>query len=159
MKFDEFKSKIDHYNKTVKTLRGELAGHLKATLQGLLDELPNVESFVFEAYTPYFNDGEPCVYTVHGPRVHFKQMSEEVKNSFKYGIDEDGISRYCLDTTGWGKNLKFTNPVQAPIAEPLQTLSERIESIPKDVLLAAFDDHKRIRVSRQKVEVEDYDHE
>ena len=159
MKFDEFKTKIDHYNKTVKTLRGELADHLKATLQGLLDDLPNVESFSFEAYTPYFNDGEPCVYRVHEPRLRFKELSEEIKNSFKYGIDEDGVSQYCLDTKGWGKTLEFTNPVQAPLAKALTAITEKVKSVPKDVMLAAFDDHQRIRVSREGVKVEHFEHD
>ena len=152
------KTKIDHYNQTVKTLRGELADHLKATLQGLLNELPDVESFVFEAYTPYFNDGEPCVYRVHEPRIHLKEMSDELEASFKYGVD-DGIDSYNLDGTGWGKTRKFTNPVQAPVAKALAAITEKVMSVPHDVMLAAFDDHQRIRVTSEDVEVEHYEHD
>lgn len=49
-------------------------------------ELPGVAGVVWEQYTPYFNDGEPCVFTVWEPRIVFEAeiSSTEEDDIFKY---------------------------------------------------------------------------
>lgn len=48
--------------------------------QKLFDDLPELESFSWTQYTPYFNDGDPCEFDVHTswPRLEFSDTISRV---------------------------------------------------------------------------------
>lgn len=69
MNFETYKEKqADAYTK-IKALEEEINNTAKANFNKMVQELfikyPELNSFSWTQYTPYFNDGEPCEFGVH----------------------------------------------------------------------------------------------
>lgn len=103
------------------------------------DIWPEAEAFRWSQYTPYFNDGDPCVFRVNQPYV-------------KIG-DEGGDS-----DDGYREEYDFENGSDE--RNRLQDMEGMLESC-EDVLQITFGDHCQVTVWRDKnvAEVEDYEHD
>lgn len=76
---DDFFGKPIHGDITHYT-EAEAEQHDSIELVNLLDallKLDHVESVKWRQYTPYFNDGDPCVFGVYGPEVLLDIMEED----------------------------------------------------------------------------------
>jgi hypothetical protein len=49
---------------------------LKNNLLEFFNKYPTVESFTWYQYTDYFNDGEPCYFSVHSDEILYMEMCE-----------------------------------------------------------------------------------
>jgi hypothetical protein len=99
---------------------------------------PNVRSLTWTQYTPYFNDGDPCVFSVHDLEV-YDETIQEADDDYTEGVD-----------VGWGEGrARYPD-----IAEISGVLSNA-----EDLLLEMFGDHCRITVQADGISVEEYDHD
>ena len=79
-------------------LVNEFKNYFKSKLEELQKEFSFVKSFTWTQYTPYFNDGEQCVFLVNDePLVNY--------------VDEDGEDYYLR------KNLKISYTIQRILDE------------------------------------------
>lgn len=156
----------------------------KDAVKFLFDEYPVLENFSWNQYTPYFNDGDECVFSV---------------NRYSFAIN-DGIEEYDLKSTqkvDIGKlNTKYADlslqkqkAVQDENYSHADLLKREMESVKKQIddykepgeqkqlaeafkaaeqvfnafddeaLRALFDDHVQVTVSREGIEVESYQHD
>lgn len=133
-------------------LDAEMKEHGKAAVLGELkaffDKHPNT-SIQWRQYAPYFNDGEECVFGVHGVGVvpPMKGDDDDNENDFdswsiKYHIKKG-------DAAPW---------MTPSIADDLEVL-ERLLYSSEDLLKAAFGDHVRIIANIDGIEVESYEHD
>lgn len=138
---------------------------LQPILQAVLDD-PTIVEFGWRQYTPYFNDGEPCTFNIHGTWA---------RTDADRDADEDELEmwghRSLGKTTGgeWvddpetGRRKK----VGARYEGPDQARYERVKALEAaveggefyDVLLDAFGDHACVTVRRDGIEVEFYEHD
>lgn len=137
----------------------------KEQLAPLLSDLlnaPGVEAVRWVGYTPYFNDGEPCVFGVSGVRVLLSdQAVEELNTEYedgyltKYDDALSGGRHYDRET---GEFVQDTPP--HPIYEVYESFRRAVEGGHFDhALLELFGDHAQVTVTREKIEVEFYDHD
>jgi hypothetical protein len=111
-------------------------------LQQFMTEHPDVKAIGWTQYTPYFNDGEPCVFGVND--LHASAVDErddEVGGDgweYLYGKSEKGFTRQS-----WDDLLALQKALNG--AEP--------------ELQAAFGDHVRVIVTREGIDVEEYSHD
>lgn len=118
----------------MKTMGRELGGYL----QSVVSQYPEVESIRWTQYTPYFNDGDECVFGVHELYVKFYDINED-------GDEDNGfMNAYDID--------KKHQPI-------LKKIRELRKNIPGEVLKNVFGDHCQITVTRDSCEVEPYDHD
>lgn len=110
-------------------------------LKQFLHDHPDVEAIRWEQYTPYFNDGEECVFGVG--ELHYKLV----------GAEEDDEEFECLST--YGKPEGFD---QQPWFIALSELEAALSGS-EDELKAAFGDHVRVIVTKEGVDVEEYSHD
>lgn len=100
-----------------------------------------VEAVRWTQYTPYFNDGDPCVFGTHG--VEVKKTGDD-----EGGDAEDGF----LDS--W--SLEKDDPVKAALEE----FENVIESDHHDVLLGQkFGDHAQVTATKEKFVIDEYSHD
>lgn len=93
---------------------------------------PDVYGVKWAQYTPFFNDGDPCEFGLHGVSAFkTKEAFDEARSTY----DEGGEEIY-------GKG----------------TLEETLESV-EDVLKAAFGDHAIVSANREAITVDEYDHD
>ncbi len=102
-------------------------------------------------YTPYFNDGDACTFSIHGIYVG--------------KVDEDGDMEDD-DTELGGLEFYFRHPeylkdkawITKELAEDGKKVSELLEGN-EDALEAAFGDHMEITANIKGVSADGYDHD
>mgnify|MGYP003440024300 CR=1 FL=1 len=114
---------------------------LAPALQEFIVSHPEIKAIRWRQYSPYFNDGEPCVFSLQG--VEYQLANKE------YGDEEDG------DDTEWEYiSWKPSNPIEAAMKEIEDTLN-----LNEDILEAVFGDGVQVIVTKDGIDVEDYDHD
>lgn len=108
---------------------------------------PEVESFGWRQYTPYFNDGDPCEFSVHSE-------AEDVRIDGQIGYDLQGTIEYSQATRDayyLERQLLLTKHKE--VADIVSILSE-------DDMQAIFGDHTEVTVKRNgEIETERHDHD
>lgn len=116
------------------------SGLFKEGVQVFFEEYPQIKSFSWTQYTPYFNDGEPCVFGVN--------KNYYVKLNNGEPLEDVWFSNY--------KKKNNEHDFENQIAEFLDKI---FETLPEEVFLDLFGDHAEITVSKEEIIVEEYDHE
>lgn len=137
---------------------------LQPILQAVLDD-PTIVEFGWRQYTPYFNDGDPCTFSVHGTWV---------RTSVDEDADEDELEMWGHRTLGevttqWadtpenGRRVKTGETYEGPDRaryDRCKALEKAVEGGHfENVLLDAFGDHAEITVRRTGIEIEFYEHD
>jgi len=102
---------------------------LKAEFKAYFDANPKVEAIRWRQYTPYFNDGDACVFRVRD--FYIKYFGAE-PDSGDYG---DGFE-YLRQGTGF-----------------------KLRGIEDEIYEAVFGDHAEITATREGFEVNEYSHD
>ena len=116
--------------KGIEAARDELARGIK----DLFEKYPEAESFSWQQYTPYFNDGDECTFSVRSDIEEFTWGDEE------YDYDnyvEKGTPQYDFTVAA----------------------SKLVSSIDDEYMRSMFGDHVKVVVSRDGISTEEYSHE
>lgn len=118
--------------------------------QELFRNNPDLESFSWRQYTPYFNDGDPCVFSAQNDDPYVNNINE-------WGDTEDGEEG--PEVYNWnGRDREYTDygvkwlAMAGPVKEFLATFED-------DDLLNLFGDHVTITVTKDGIQKEEYDHD
>ena len=103
----------------------------------VFNKYPNIESFSWTQYTPYFNDGDECT---------FSAQTEYPQLTFTDGTEID---------INYGEGDADTEVVAKEIAAVKTFLAQFDESDYEEM----FGDHVRVVVSRKGAKIEGYDHD
>lgn len=121
---------------------------VKEVFKEFFDTHSNVESVYWTQYTPYFNDGDPCYFSVHD--FHLSLSDEES------GEDEDDEDEDYDDYEMSAWSLSRSNDEKLKkLGEDLGNLSD----IPDDVLEQVFGDHCKVVATRDGFDVREYSHD
>jgi hypothetical protein len=120
-----------------KQIADESSAALAAEIKQMFKDNPKVESIRWNQYTPYFNDGDPCVFSVKD--LYYKPE----------GGDEDGGDY----EDGYFDAEYSKDPVAVPVGKWWNSIQL------DEAFLAAFGDHVRITATRDQIEVDEYDHD
>lgn len=139
-------------------------------LQAVLDD-PLFVAVQWKQYTPYFNDGDPCEFSVNTPvfltTEDDPERFEDDPYDFEltsYGSGHPTLGKQEFDYVGDYPNVTavpkpYQGNHEASHARA-KALAEALEGGAFDeVLLDAFGDHAKVRVTRERIEVEFYDHD
>lgn len=120
-------------------------------VQALLDD-DQVAAFGWRQYTPYFNDGEPCVFGAHRFWVKLVGQTKPDADNEYLDDDEDDIESLEL----WGRDDLAEG---TPLGDKAHAVEDAIDGGAfDDVLLDLFGDHANITVTRTGITVDYYDH-
>lgn len=133
------------YEKTVAEL-GKAA--VAEALKSLFDAYPELTAVRWRQYTPYFNDGDPCVFRLQD--VTFKQAQAEEPGEAEYEDEDDYLEGFSDLPHSWSdrKHTSLTLAIEA-------FEKDRVEDLYKN----CFGDHVTITATRDGVEVQEYEHE
>lgn len=121
--------------KAYETAIEKAADSLEGMLKAAIKNTEGVTAIRWRQYTPYFNDGDACIFGVRG-----------------FYIKLDG------DSTGGDYNDGFQN-MYAIKDEKIKKLYDELCSIPSDVFELAFGDHVKVTVTATDVTVDEYQHD
>jgi hypothetical protein len=125
---------------------GKTAVH--EALQEVFEKHPKLESFKWQQYTPYFNDGDTCTFGVRSIDC-FTFDGEEDPKLFDYSTStrENGY-----------KSTRLGSDELHAASEALSALSAKLIAA-EEVLEAVFGDHVEVTVTRDGISVDEYHHD
>lgn len=153
--FDELTALKEAYDKKLEE-EGEAA--LKEAFKELFDKHPRLASVEWVQYTPYFNDGDPCYFSVHDfdATLQVPEGSEEDEDE-----DEDSEDDELYDDSySYGDKLyTMSKSEDEEVKKIAEDVGELNSNIPDDVLEHVFGDHARIIATREGFDVDEYSHD
>lgn len=154
----QIQEKMAAMKEELKTLGEKL---FKEGAQDIFDAYPQLESFSWIQYTPFFNDGDECIFSVHsdwGLYLKFagqtdedteaEQDGGETFNSYsaKYADESVELPSYYADIPRW----KFAVG---------GVVGDLIGGVDNDTMKALFGDHVRVTINREGIDTEYYEHD
>jgi hypothetical protein len=123
----------------------------------IIDEL-GIKNFGWVQYTPYFNDGDACVFSVSVSSSDRSVYGVEINQGYDEDAEEDE------DDDGYGEQWGGRNHGYYPDDDEegfkkAKRIADFILSFDEDDLLWMFDDHAHITIWRDREEVDDYSHD
>lgn len=116
---------------------------LEEAITDLQRLVPGLTAVRWRQYTPYFNDGDECVFSIGEKYFNLGATDQES------GDYEDGFSSL------WSTEAKA---LSAEAQTALKTFSRNLNDI-SDLLKTALGDHAKVTLSATGIEVTEYDHE
>jgi len=186
MNIEEFKTKKEELKRAMEKDGQKLITEL---FQKAFDEIPSLQSIEWTQYTPYFNDGDACVFGVNELYFGFNKQDAESKVATMADLVEDdnddedyesddpfdaenkftssNFNQYGLETMEkyypkhfeFFQNLKL-NKKQIELIEEISNTSNSLE----DLFEIAFGDHVSVTAVKNKKEkiefiVKEYNHD
>jgi hypothetical protein len=131
----------------VKAFQEEAQKVVQPTLQEFMRAHPAIKAVGWTQYTPYFNDGDACVFSVHGL---YASTKDERDDSLYDDATWDEVYSY--------KGATIPEGLSETDWKDLNELSEALSGM-EDELEAIFGDHVKVIVTTEGVEVEEYEHD
>ena len=130
---------ITEFKEKVETLRKDLVEKVEPEFRKLLVKY-NVEAIRWPQYTPYFMDGDECIFSVDSYSVAILHDDEF--------LSQDDLDYEDLDI-----------PTQENFEHILNSLETFLESIPSDIMKTMFGDHVEVTITSTGVDTEYYEHD
>lgn len=148
-------NKINEQLKAFKNKRAELVKELQRDFPNLLaplfSESKRIESIGWRQYTPYFNDGDECVFGVHNDDLTINGIDEYDGNE----KDIEFIRERIWNGSNWVKNPE----IDKHEFDLLKQIENVLKSVPDDFYKDLFGDHVRVTIHKDgRIETEEYEH-
>jgi hypothetical protein len=142
-----YKNKSAEFERLRKSFVEELRPKFKEFFLPFLAKWDQVKFLRWTQYTPYYNDGDPCVFQVHD----------------LYGYtDQDDPDAFDGTVYDWS-SPRYLKPQFGDKAEEVLkdfgALTKEFSGVPEDVMQGLFGDHARVTVTREGLDVEEYEHD
>lgn len=144
MSFDSIVSK---FTQVEKQLQEEGQEMLMEKFEEVFKAYPELTVVKWHQYTPYFNDGEPCEFSVGSFNVSNAPDIENVTSWDDYEGEEEGV----FVTELWGKNKDY------PILSEISSFAS--STLGKSLFYKLFGDHVEVIVTPDGIDTEEYDHD
>ena len=114
---------------------------------------PGIAKFTWTQYSPYFNDGDECVFSVNYPtftndadgEIEYDELESELEDSWLYG--EDAYGEYS------------GTPTAAEEAAMDELTGLWGFSVMDDLFEALFGNHVRVTATKEGISVDEYSHD
>lgn len=140
----------------------------KETTKEFFDKNPGITGVVWTQYTPYFNDGDTCEFSVH--EATFTNAPVDELENVRWGEYEgDTENVWAADNVGYvlDSDRVYYKETRDMIlaaggvdAASCQLFNDMISSSEMEsVMKAMFGDHVKVIATREGFDVDDYDHD
>lgn len=142
------KSKLEEAKKeAAEAARSAFADGAKS----LLERHPVLNSFGWTQYTPYFNDGDECVFSANTDYPHIRFAA--------VGCDDDDDDDDC-EWSDFKARRKLVYGGQLTEEESAGlAVIEFLRHFDDEAMEAMFGDHVKVTVTRDGTEVDEYEHD
>lgn len=134
----------------------------KSVTKDFFDKNPGVQAIVWTQYTPFFNDGDTCVFGVNDP--YFTNATAEQLEDFTAWGEYEGEDENVWSESSWGFKYEMErhpekdfSGIDMAMVNKFATMIQSSEM--EDVMEAMFGDHVRVTATRDGFDVDDHDHD
>jgi hypothetical protein len=125
----------------------------------IFEKHPKVESFGWSQYTPYFNDGDTCTFSAN---IDYISINGEYVDDSKW-VNETTVT----DWGNWNRDLRiYEGRVEVPnldydaeLSKGADDITEFLRNFDNDFYITRFGDHAEITVTKDGVDVDEYEHD
>ena len=125
----------------------------------IFEKHPKIESFGWSQFTPYFNDGDTCTFSVN---TDYISINGEYVDDSKW-VNETTV----VDWGTWNRDLRvYEGRVEVPnldydaeLAKGSDEITEFLRNFDNDFYITRFGDHAEITVTKDGVDVDEYEHD
>jgi hypothetical protein len=127
--------------------------------KSIFEEYPKVESFGWSQYTPYFNDGDTCTFSVNTDWIYINGIPVD---------DSDWVNETTITNYGtWNREKKvYEGRTEVPnlnydeeLSKASDEISEFLSNFDNEFFMSQFGDHAEITVTAEGVSVDEYEHD
>lgn len=172
MDFSEITNTVDTMQsqmvKLEKEFREKMQNLFNEASKSFFVEAPMIKAIVWNQYTPYFNDGEECVFGVND--VYFITGNDhfDINNydlsSLSWGdfdgeeLEEDDEADFFVTSTWKDQHLATIEKYGQEAFNAVIAMNKIIYSN-SDIMKAVFGDHSMIAILPDRTIVEEFDHD
>jgi len=127
--------------------------------KSIFEENPKLQSFGWNQYTPYFNDGDTCTFSANTDYIYINGDS----------VDEaDWISETKITNYGtWNRDKRqYEGRTEVPnldydpeLSKVNDEIKEFLRNFDNDFFMSQFGDHAEITITAEGVSVDEYEHD
>lgn len=140
---------VDKYNKAYNALGEEVAKELGPAFEEIMEPYLHLKTISWPQYTPYFMDGDECIFSVNSWGVKLNGLDEDDVTNLEDEEDERITSTL--------RELGFTD---IGFSAALEKVRDLLSAIPDDILRGLYGDHVLVTYTRGKgFTTEAYAHE
>jgi hypothetical protein len=125
----------------------------------IFDKYSKLESFGWNQYTPYFNDGETCVFYAN---TDYIKINDEWVDNCNWSSEVNIINwgTWNSETKSYVGRVDEPNPdYDVELSNACSEIIEFLNNFDNDFYLDKFGDHAEITVTKNKIDISDCDHE
>ena len=163
MTYEEKLKELRRKNSEIRKLKSEtlkISQSIFDDFRGhIFDKYSELESFGWTQYTPYFNDGEACIFYANTDYIYINNECAEDSNWYS---KENVVS--------WGTWNSESRSYEGRVSEPNDNYNQELVdacgeivdflgNFDNDFYLSKFGDHAEITVTKDSVDISDYDHD
>jgi len=150
---------LDEMNAEMKALRDtykeKSQGLMKKVFAEFFEKNPEVHAVGWRQYTPYFNDGDPCVFRCNAAYAWATNTKDTGNVNYgEYEGDEENVWVSDADYGDFNEEL-----IPDHVEKALDELRRFLGKVSDDVYLSMFEDHVKVTATRDGFDVEEYDHD
>jgi hypothetical protein len=118
-----------------------------------------VKSFAWNQYTPYFNDGDTCVFSANTDYIKVNgEYCDELDNIQKIKVTNWGT--WNRETKTYDNRVQMENPNYDERLDNLVTeIKDFLQLFDDDFYLQKYGDHTEITVTKNGIDVDEFDHD
>lgn len=164
---EKIKSQIEEINKKKEEMVEELRKDFPEILKPVFEECEIIQSFSWNQYTPYFNDGDACEFSVNLDYPDINGINWDDFSSSEQGYDgyEFIAKSYHTDMDKYNELIQ-KYPENTPsdklikLAGEVLKFQDALSSIPDEFFLDLFGDHVSVTIDKEgNVTTNEYDHD
>lgn len=169
--FEQFANKINDFNSKINALKEERSSlfqkEINVIFENFFKENPEVRAIRWTQYTPYFNDGDECIFGVNQPTffvglekdIDYDELEELEEVVFKPGDWIYEKAKTETNDSWYLQTIEKYEKQRKGLGESCKSLARLLEEN-GEVMEQVFGNHVEITVVPGKDPiVEDYDHE
>jgi hypothetical protein len=176
---NEFVKKMKSLNKEVQDIRTKMVNEAKNSFKEIVKEIfnnhPSLESFAWVQYTPYFNDGDACEFSAYTDSIYINDEDDTTDiNGMRRFVEEvldkeNTIQRLNSEMirTNYKEYYQYRiKEIESANLDDLKVqlnmvkdITDVLTSMDDDTLQEVFGDHVKVVVTRDGIEIEEYEHD
>jgi len=142
---------IENYTEAKKQFTVAAQESFKEYLKEFFDANPEIKVIKWQQYTPYFDDGDECVFSVHD--VTFS--NSDADNVSAWGeLNEEREGEFAFQGT-WG--MLDAGRAKKDVYDNMN--GTICSSEMQDIMRAMFGDHVEVTCTREGINVEEFEHD
>jgi len=161
---DDIKRVKAEINELRERVKKQVSDIFSGAVMELFVKYPNLTRISWTQYTPYFNDGDTCEFGSNhtSPAIYFSTTVVEDPDE-EYDRYEEEWSEYdYYDYAAGYKNKTLKIDLTSDQLAELETAKgviEFLKNFDEDDMYNLFGDHQKVVITRNGIDVEEYEHD